>query len=48
MLVTASGQPTELAFRPTFESDLNVLWRMELDLPIDAMIYAKWHILAFS
>ena len=48
ILVTASGQPTELAFSPTSESDLNVLWRMELDLPIDAMIYAKWHILAFS
>ena len=40
MLVTASGQPTELAFSPASESDLNVLWRIELDLPTDAMIYA--------
>ena len=39
MLVTTSRQPTELAFSPTSESDLNVLWRMELDSPIDAMIY---------
>ena len=40
MLVTASGQPTELAFSPASDSDLNVLWRTELDLPTDAMIYA--------
>ena len=38
MLVTASGYSTELAFSPASESDFNVLWRMGLDLPTDAMI----------
>ena len=38
MLVTASGYSTELAFSPASESDLNMLWSMELDLPADAMI----------
>ena len=40
ILVTASRQPTELAFSPASESDVNVLWRIELDLPTDAMIDA--------
>ena len=40
MLVTATGQPIKLAFSPVSESDLNLLWCMELDLPTDAMIDA--------
>ena len=40
MLVTVSGQPVELAFSPASESDVSVLWRMNLDLPIDSTIYA--------
>ena len=40
MLVTSTGQPVEVAFSPGSESDLNVLGKMELDLPKDATVYA--------
>jgi len=40
MLVTTAAQPVEVAFSPGSESDLNVLWKMELDLPKDSTVYA--------
>lgn len=40
MVVTNQGHPVEVAFKPGSESDVNVLWTMELDLPINAELYA--------
>ena len=40
MIVTCDGRPVEVAFSPGSESDLNVLWRMELDLPEGSILYA--------
>ena len=40
MLVTDSGKPMEIQFEPGAISDVNVLWKMELDVPEDAIIYA--------
>ena len=40
MIVTNRGRPVEVHFRPGSESDVNVLWTMELDLPINAQLYA--------
>ena len=40
MLVTISGIPVECRFAPGAESDLNVLWKMNLDLPLKAKLYA--------
>ena len=40
MIVTADGKPVEVCFRPGSESDLNVLWEMELDIPPSSKLYA--------
>ena len=40
MLVTRAGLPVEVQFRPGSESDLSVLWKMELDIPIGSKVYA--------
>lgn len=40
MLVTRKGQPVEVYFRPGAESDLTVLWKMELDIPTNSKLYA--------
>lgn len=40
MLVTSDGKPVEVRFEPGSESDLNVLWKMELDIPLDSQLYA--------
>lgn len=40
MIVTNQGRPVEVHFRPGSDSDINVLWSMELDLPTDAKLYA--------
>jgi hypothetical protein len=39
-IVTYDGKPVEVVFRPGSESDLNVLWQIELDIPIDSKLYA--------
>lgn len=40
MVVTNQGRPVEVHFRPGAESDVNVLWKMELDIPDNAILYA--------
>ena len=40
MIVTNKGRPVEVHLRPGAESDLNVLWTMELDIPPQATLYA--------
>jgi hypothetical protein len=40
MIVTNQGQPIEVQFRPGAESDVNVLWSMELDIPPHSELYA--------
>jgi DDE family transposase len=40
MIVTNQGRPVEVYFRPGAESDVNVLWKMELDIPPHSMLYA--------
>lgn len=40
MIVTNQGRPIEVHFRPGAESDVNVLWIMELDIPLHATLYA--------
>jgi len=40
MVVTNRGRPVEVHFRPGAESDINVLWKMELDIPENAILYA--------
>lgn len=40
MVVTGDGKPIEIHFMPGAESDLNVLWKMELDIPIGSELYA--------
>lgn len=40
MVVTKDGKPVEFEFRPGSESDLNVLWQLELDIPNNAKLYA--------
>lgn len=40
MIVTITGKPMEWFFAPGAESDLNILWRMNLDLPANAILYA--------
>jgi len=41
MIVTVSGgAPIELLFRPGSESDVNVLWKMKLNLPPGSLLYA--------
>lgn len=40
MIVTNQGRPIEMRFKPGSESDINVLWTMDLDIPADTMLYA--------
>jgi hypothetical protein len=40
MIVTNRGRPVEVLFRPGAESDINVLWTMELDIPPHSILYA--------
>lgn len=40
MVVTSDGKPMEVHFRPGSESDIKVLWKMELDIPPDSKLYA--------
>ena len=40
MVVTSEGKPVEVQFTPGSESDVSVLWQMELDIPIDSNLYA--------
>ena len=40
MVVTKDGKPIEFQFRPGSESDLNVLWELELNIPPNSTIYA--------
>lgn len=40
MIVTNQGRPVEVHLRPGAESDINVLWKMELDIPQHSMLYA--------
>lgn len=40
MIVTPRGQPVEVYFKPGAESDLTVLWKMELDIPSNSILYA--------
>lgn len=40
MVVTNQGRPIEVHLRPGCESDVGVLWTMELDIPPDALLYA--------
>jgi Transposase DDE domain len=40
MIVTNHGHPIEVQFRPGAESDINVLWTMELDIPPHSILYA--------
>lgn len=40
MIVTNQGRPIEMQFKPGAESDISVLWTMELDIPADMMLYA--------
>ena len=40
MVVTNQGRPIEVHFRPGAESDISVLWSMELDIPNESILYA--------
>lgn len=40
MVVTNKGRPVEVHLRPGAESDISVLWSMELDIPEEAILYA--------
>ena len=40
MIVTNQGRPVEMHFKPGSESDLNVLWQMELEIPEHSVLYA--------
>lgn len=40
MIVTSKGRPVEVQFRPGAESDITVLWTMELDIPSHSILYA--------
>lgn len=40
MVVTNEGFPIEAHFKPGSESDLSVLWKMNLDIPSDSTLYA--------
>ena len=41
MIVSVSrGEPVELLFRPGSESDVKVLWEMDLELPAGSLLYA--------
>ena len=40
MVVSSQGRPVEVKLRAGSESDITVLWQMELDIPIQAILYA--------
>jgi hypothetical protein len=40
MGVTNEGRPIEVQMRPGSECNVNVLWSMELDIPVQAVLYA--------
>ena len=40
MVVTREGFPIEVAFKAGSESDLSVLWTLELDIPPESKLYA--------
>ena len=40
MVVSNEGRPVEVLFKPGSESDICVLWQMELDIPKQATLYA--------
>jgi Transposase DDE domain len=40
LVVSNEGRPIEVHLRPGSESDIGVLWRMDLDIPGQAIIYA--------
>lgn len=40
MIVTNQGRPIEMCLKPGAESDLNVLWKMELEIPEHSTLYA--------
>ena len=40
MVVTGSGKPVEVIFKPGAVSDVKVLWEMELDIPMGSKLYA--------
>lgn len=40
MVVTNEGQPIEVLLKPGAESDVNVLWNMELEIPSNSVLYA--------
>lgn len=40
MVVTNQGRPIEVHLRPGSESDVRVLWEMNLDIPSEARLYA--------
>ncbi len=40
MKVSNNGRPVEIKLRPGSESDITVLWQMELDIPDQAILYA--------
>lgn len=40
MVVTNQGRPVEVHLCPGAESDVSVLWKMELDIPPDSFLYA--------
>jgi hypothetical protein len=40
MVVTNQGRPVEVHFKPGAESDLSILWGMELDIPPNSILYA--------
>lgn len=40
MVVSSQGRPVEIQLRAGSESDITVLWQMELDIPNEAILYA--------
>jgi Transposase DDE domain len=40
MIVTNQGRPIEMHFMPGAESDISVLWKMELEIPHNSTLYA--------
>lgn len=40
MIVTNQGRPIEMLFMPGAESDISVLWKMELEIPHHSTLYA--------
>ena len=40
MIVSSEGRPIEIQLKAGSESDITVLWQMELDIPKEAILYA--------